>query len=90
MNYSLNLKTALSWLFGTIVFINGILNLIFGNDPGLGVAFVCASFLFFPPTCAFIEEKIGFTIPNWTLVLLAVLIFWITGAVGAISEGYVF
>ena len=80
----------ISWLFGAAVFVDGILNMFWGNDFGLGVAFLLLSFLYFPPVHTFTKNKIGLTIPLIAMLVLGIAIIWITGAVGALAEGYIF
>lgn len=90
MKYTMNTGIILNWLFGIAVFVNGILNLFWGNDPGLGVAFLLLSLVYLPPATDFIKTNFGLTIPASVKIILAIIILWVTGAVGAISEGYVF
>ncbi|MEJ2596381.1 MAG: hypothetical protein P8100_14930 [bacterium] len=78
----------ISWLFGIAVFIDGILNLYRGNDPGLGVAFLVLSFVYYPPVNDFISKRFGLSIHYLIKIVLGILIIWVTLAVGAIAEGY--
>lgn len=86
----MKISAMLGWFFGLLVLTNGILNLFRGNDQLLGVAFVFASFIYFPPSFVYIQKKLGFPIHYGYKIALGILILWITGAVGAIAEGYVF
>ena len=79
-----------SWIFGILVFADGILNLFWGNDHSLGVAFILLSLLYFPPVDRFIKKQLGAGIPVLPKIVLAVAIIWVTGAVGALAEGYLF
>jgi hypothetical protein len=90
MEGKLSIWHIVSWLFGIAVFFNGILNVNWGNDFGLGVAFIFLSFIYVPPINTRIKNRIGISIPAWVKIILALAIIWITGAVGAIAEGYVF
>jgi hypothetical protein len=82
--------TVISWLFGSAVLINGVLNMFWGNDFALGAAFVLLSLIYFPPVNSYLKKRFGFSFSPFLKILLAALILWITGAVGAIAEGYVF
>ncbi|WP_340112407.1 hypothetical protein [Maribellus mangrovi] len=79
-----------SWVFGLAVFINGILNMFLGNDFALGVTFVLLSVVYFPPANRYLKKRFGFSFSPFLKILVAALLLWITGAVGAIAEGYVF
>jgi len=91
MNNKINFRNIIGWIFGIIVFVDGILNLCWGNDFGLGVAFLLLSFIFFPPTSTFlnifIKKKFDLSIPWIIKIVLGILIIWITLAVGALVEG---
>lgn len=78
----------LSLTFGVLVIIDGILNLLRGNDPGLGVFFILLSLVYLPPTDRLVKKWLGFKIPSIVKVLLALFIIWVTLAVGAVNEGY--
>ncbi len=84
------LKNTVLWSFGVFVICNGLLNLVFGNDPGLGVTFMVLSFLYFPPIVIHMRRRYGIRISVWARLLTALFILWVTGAVGALAEGYVF
>ena len=78
----------LSISFGILVVIDGVLNLLIGNDPGLGVFFILLSTVYFPPTNLLLHKWFGFKIHVVLKILLALFIIWVTLAVGAINEGY--
>lgn len=89
-NISSGIWNVISWVFGLAVFTNGILNMFLGNDFALGVAFVFMSLVYFPPVNRYLKMRFGFSFSPFLKILLAVLLLWITAAVGAIAEGYVF
>ena len=78
----------ISSLFGFVIFIIGVLNLLRGNDQLLGVAFMLISFIYVPNADKLMKENIGFSIHYLLKIVLAVLLLWITLAVGAIAEGF--
>jgi len=83
-------SSIIAWIFGILVFADGILNLFRGNDHTLGAAFMILSLIYFPPSYAYIKKRFGLSIHYILRMILAVLIFWISLAVGAIGEGYIF
>ncbi len=78
------------WIFGTLFLLNGFINVFRGNDPVMGIGFMVISLVFFPPVNKIIRRKFGITIHGWLKVVLALILIWISLAVGAIAEGYVF
>lgn len=78
----------ISRIFGFVIFIIGVLNLLRGNDQLLGVAFMLVSFMYVPNADKLMKENIGFSIHYVLKIILAVLLLWITLAVGAIAEGF--
>ena len=88
MNKKLNFWNMISMIFGIAVFVNGLLNLFWGNDFGLGVAFILLSFIYFPPTNSFLKKRFDFSISYIVKIVLGILIIWVTLAVGALAEGY--
>jgi len=82
MSNKLSIGHIISWLFGIVVFAIGVLNLFWGNDPGLGVFMILLCFTYFPPTNAALRERAGFTIPPIVKIILGVLILWIALGVG--------
>jgi len=82
----------INWIFGTAVFVDGLLNLFRGNDFGFGVFLILLSFIYFPPTNTllnnFLKKKLNFSIHYIVKIMLALFIIWVTLAVGAIAEGY--
>ncbi|MGB7784587.1 MAG: hypothetical protein WBL27_00670 [Salinimicrobium sp.] len=85
---SSTLTRSLSWIFAVLVFTNGLLNLIRGNDPALGIAFILLSIVYIPPFSRFFNRYLGFGIPFFFKLLLAIAIIWVSLAVGAIPEGF--
>ncbi|SFU42315.1 hypothetical protein SAMN05216480_10362 [Pustulibacterium marinum] len=88
--FGIKIRRMLLWTFGTLVLLNGFLNLFFGNDPGLGLSFVLISAIYLPPITDRIYQHYHIRIPLLLRVILAILMLWVTGAVGALAEGYIF
>jgi hypothetical protein len=90
MDKSSIFRNTVSWIFALAVVADGILNLFWGNDPGLGVAFLLLSLLYFPPIDRKIKQWLGQNIPLLPKIVLALAIIWVTGSVGALAEGFIF
>lgn len=88
MNSESNIWYTISWLFGMAIFTNGVLNVLRGNDPGLGVSFIILSFIYIPSVNSWLKKEFGFSIQSILQIVLGILITWKSLAVGAISEGY--
>ena len=82
------LLNSISWGVGFVIFIIGVLNILRGNDPYLGIAFMLVSFLYVPTTNHFIKKKFGISIHYLLKIILAVFLLWIALSVGAIAEGF--
>ena len=78
----------ISIIAGLLIFSIGLLNLFRGNDTLLGVAFIILSFIYIPSANTLIRKVFGFTIHNAIKVILAILLLYVSMAVGAIAEGY--
>ena len=85
---SSRLVRGISWIFGILVFLDGLLNLFRGNDPGLGFAFLILSLIYFPPVGRLIRSNLGFGIPVIIKILLGIAILWISLTGGAVAEGF--
>jgi len=83
-----SLLNSVSWLVGFVIFIIGVLNILRGNDPYLGVGFMLISFLYVPSTNHLLKKKFGFSIHYILKIILVVFLLWIALSVGAIAEGF--
>lgn len=86
MTVNIDLRKILSWTFGIIVFAIGFVNTFWGNDPGLGVAILVLSLVYFPPANAIFEKKTGFKIHIAIKIILGFLILWVALGVGELSD----
>ncbi len=82
------LLNSVSWGVGFVIFMIGVLNILRGNDPFLGIGFMLISFLYIPTTNHFIKNKFGISIHYLLKIILAIILLWISFAVGAIAEGF--
>lgn len=78
----------ISRIFGFVIFIIGVLNILRGNDQLLGIGFMLVSFIYVPNANKIIKENLGFSIHYVLKIILAILLLWISLAVGAIAEGF--
>ncbi len=92
MDNKFNFWFVVNWLFGILVFIDGLLNLFRGNDFGFGVFLIILSLVYFPFAYNYINslvhEKFNFSINYLMKITLGIFIIWATLAVGALAEGY--
>lgn len=70
------LGDTISWLFSIVVLTIGVINILWGNDPGYGVFIFLLSFIYLPPANALLERISGISIPLLIKILLGVFIFW--------------
>lgn len=66
----------IGWLLGAVFVVIGIINTFWGNDPGYGIFVLLSSLLFLPPSSTWIGKKLGFNIPLWLKIALAVFLLW--------------
>jgi hypothetical protein len=76
----------IGWLFGTLVFAIGIVNVFWGNDAVFGVFVVLVSFVFFPSVTTLVKQKTGISIPRIAKIGLGVLIIWAAVGVGELFD----
>lgn len=74
------------WFFGFLFVLVGGINIGWGNDPVFGLFIAVLALVYFPPITTRIEQKSGFRIRGWMLVLLGLLIFWMAMGVGELPE----
>lgn len=71
-----------SCCFGLAVFIAGLVNCFYGNDPWFGVFICCLSLAFFPPVTRLVTNITGFRMPPALKFLLGIFIIWVLLGVG--------
>ncbi len=80
-----NFGTITSWIFVTLFFALGVLNLIFIH-PVPGIFYLFLTLIYLPSTNAFLKKTIGFSIPLLVKIILGLVILWATLAVGDLME----
>ena len=86
---TLDFRTLVSWFLGFMIFSLGILNLILIH-PVPGGILIFLALIYFPPVEGLFQKKLGFSIPFFLLVVLALVIFWFTLGVSDLGEMYGF
>jgi hypothetical protein len=81
-----NVMNIISWAFGFLVFIIGVINTFWGNDPGAGVCIALLAFIYFPPITTLIKERTGFQIPMIAKIGLGLLIIIAALGVGELFD----
>lgn len=85
MKNNSKIKDILSWFFGILFLIIGILNIILVHSvPGL--IYILISFIFYPPVNVLLKKKIGFSIFFPMKLILFFLIMWPTLGVSDLGE----
>lgn len=77
---------ASGWIFGFLVFVIGVINTFWGNDPIFGAVIVLMSFIFIPPTGELFRKITGLGIPMAVKIILGVLILWAALGVGELFD----
>lgn len=75
----------LCWIFGVILILTGVLNVILVH-PIPGTLYCLFSLLYIPSSKNFMEKLIKRNIPFWVQLLLFIVIMWGTLAVGDLAE----
>ncbi|MDZ4329963.1 MAG: hypothetical protein U0945_05205 [Flavobacterium sp.] len=82
MDNKSNVWNIISWGFGIVVLVIGIINTFWGNDLGFGVFLIVLSVVYFPPTNVIFKKITGFSIPLVIKILLGLFIIWAAVGVG--------
>jgi predicted PurR-regulated permease PerM len=75
----------IGWIFGTVVFAIGVLNL-FLVHPVPAVVYLLLSFIYFPPADAVLRKNWGFSIPLVVKIILGVIIIMFTLGVSDLGD----
>ncbi|HET8886828.1 MAG TPA: hypothetical protein VFM70_10805 [Salinimicrobium sp.] len=87
MKSNQNLVNILNWLFGLIIFVIGIMNLVLVH-PVPGIIYLFLSLLFLPPLNKLLKRRIGFAIPFSAKIILFLIIIWFTLGISDLAEIY--
>jgi hypothetical protein len=72
----------LNWLFAVLFSAIGLVNCFVGNDPEFGIFILLLSLLFYPPFRLVFQQKIGWTISSFVLIVLGLFVLWSSLGVG--------
>jgi hypothetical protein len=75
----------ISWLFGTLVFAIGVLN-VFLVHPVPGVVYLLLSLIYMPPANAVLKKRLGLSIPLAVKIILGIFIIWFTLGVSDLGD----
>ena len=78
-------ENIISWIFVVIFFTLGILNLIFVHYVP-GILYILLSLVYLPSINAFLNKRLGFSIPLWAKIFVGIIIIWGTLGVGDLME----
>lgn len=76
----------ISWMFGIVALAIGIINTLWGNNPGYGIFIILLSFVYFPPVTVLIKKITGISIHYILKILLAIFILWSALGVGELGD----
>ena len=80
-----NVWSISGWIFGMVVLTVGILNMFLVHlVPGVG--YLLLSFIYFPPSNAYIRKKFGLPIPLLVKIILAIFIIMFTLGVSDLGD----
>jgi hypothetical protein len=77
---------ASGWIFGFIVFMIGVINAFWGNDPVFGAGIILMSFAFIPPAGELFRKVTETSIPMAVRIILGVLILWAAPGTGELFD----
>lgn len=80
----IDISPLISWIFGLLVFIAGILNL-FLEHPVPGITILLVSMLYFPPGDTFCFKLFGVPVPFAVKFLLGFIMVWLI--LGVVTSG---
>lgn len=66
----------ITYLFGLVAFLIGVINFGWGNDQGYGISIALLSFIYVPPFSRWLHKLTGIEFPVWLKLLLAIFIVW--------------
>ncbi len=76
----------LNWLFAVFFSAIGLVNCFIGNDSEFGIFILLLSLLFYPPLRLVFQQKTGWTIPSFVLIVLGLFVLWSSLGVGELLE----
>jgi hypothetical protein len=80
-----NVWSISGWIFGMMLLTVGILNMFLVHLVP-GVAYLLLSFIYFPPSNAYIKKKFDFSIPLVVKIILAIFILLFTLGVSDLGD----
>ena len=85
MDNTFHLGHLAGWLFGSLVFAIGMLNIIMVH-PVPGVVYLLLSFLYFPPANSIFKKRFGLEIPSLIKITLGIVIIMFTLGVSDLGD----
>ena len=80
-----NVWSISGWIFGIVFLTVGILNMFLVHLVP-GVAYLLLSFIYFPPSNAYIRKTFGFSIPPVVKIILGIFIIMFTLGVSDLGD----
>jgi len=76
----------LNWFVAVLFSAIGLVNCFVGNDPEFGVFILLLSLLFYPPLRLVFQQKTGWSIPSFVLIVLGLFVLWSSLGVGELLD----
>ncbi|MEJ8803312.1 hypothetical protein [Pontibacter sp. H249] len=74
-----------SWLFGIVVLVVGVLNIVLVH-PVPGTVYLLLSLVYFPPANTYFRQKLGFSIPLLVKIILGIILIMFTLGVSDLGD----
>jgi hypothetical protein len=75
-----------SWIFGVVFFLIGLVNTFWGNDRGFGIFIILLSIIYFLPANPILRKRFGFSVPVVVKIILGLFILWAALGVGELFD----
>ena len=85
MNRTIDLPGIISWMFGTVLIVTGVLNIMLVH-PVPGIAYFLLSLVYFPPVNVLQRKMLGFSVPTIIKIILAIAIIMFTLGVSDLGD----
>ena len=76
----------LNWFVAVLFSAIGLVNCFVGNDPEFGVFILLLSLFFYPPFRLVFQQKTGWTMPSFVLIVLGLFVLWSSLGVGELLD----
>jgi hypothetical protein len=86
MDYKSKIMNSISWVFGGIFSVIGVVNMVWGNDSEFGVFLFVTSLIYYPPITILLKRYTGYSTPIFIKIGLGIFILWASLGVGELFD----